>query len=392
MEGDKHRVCSDGMRKPGDSLRQLMQNNSRLSLFMFVYLFISGLFILKYLSRINGVAVLVALVVFAVFVYLLWRYRTRLVRFAIPVLICYTLVFAIAVPVWFPPGTFDVDRWDMISVFSDTLLRGDYPFAAVGMTTENTPAQSPFYFVLTSPFYLTSFYVGIPLAGIWIYWLVEKYLVRMPAYTTLLIVAAPFTLYETLTCSSIFFNATIVCAWALFAVYGKRTLRFMIIHGIAGGLLLCTRNCFIIPVIMLGMALLRCDKNVKQTMIWGLTICVVFFLCYLPFVFGWGYDQWLMHNPFKVQSELILSVPLMVAIVVGAAITSFFCKNLSDSVFFSGIWLFVACVCVLVRNILNYEGQATIFDPQIDLTYFILCIPFLGLSYHRNKKTEVTLC
>lgn len=346
-----------------------------------IYLTICCLFIIKYISRINSIAAFVCAALFCILFCFAMRggINVMLKRISFPLLIAVTLLSGIAVPVLFPVGTFDIDRWDMIEVFWRDLLAGNYPYAACGMTSGNNPAQSPVYFLLCMPFYLTRWYVGIPLAGILIWWwAANDRKLRGGFLQGALLLCSPFMLYEIFTCSSIFFNSALVYAWMTFLrKENEQNMAFMILHGVAGGLLLCTRNCYIIPVIIAGMYMLVHQKNKAQVVIWGLSAFTAFLAAYAPFVLAWGIEAWRDVNPFIVQTEMILSLPVIIFLVTGAVASGILCRNQRQAVLLSGVWLFVAPSLVMIENSINCGFYQSFFDSRTDVTYFILSVPFI---------------
>ena len=353
-----------------------------------LYLIVCLLFTVKYLMRVGVAATLLGSFVFLVGIGLVYLFSHRCSRWLLPIMIVYTLLAGILIPVCLPVGTFDVDRWDMIDAFSSTLFSGDYPYAAEGVTSGNNPAQSPFYFALCLPFWASKWYVGLPLAGLWIYYLATKKTYNFNSTSTFLLLCSPFLIYETLTCSTIFFNAALVAAWMLWIKYApRRDCFFIVIHAIAGGLLLCTRNCFIIPVIILGVMMLRRLPHKGLVILWGVVVAITFCLLYLPFVYGWGVGTWDAVNPFKVQSEVILSTGLMVFLVVGALATGYFCRNFSQAMYYGGVWLFISCVLMMIETSLLVGFDTTFFQSRSDITYFILSMPFLMPFIDTSTKT-----
>lgn len=367
--------------------KSIISNSYRLSAWI-LYATVSLLFIVKYISRIGVSATVLGCLLYILGITLIYAVSIRRDRFTLPLLITYTIIAGVFVPIFFPPGKFELDRWDMITVFSDALFSGEYPYAAEGVTSGNTPAQSPFYFLLCLPFHAAKWYVGIPIVGVWIYYLATKKGYLYNSSSTLLIIFSPFVVYETLTCSTIFFNSALVMAWMLWIQYTRRRDNFfMVMHALAGGLLLCTRNCFIIPIVLLGVMMLIHNKRKATVLLWGAIIILVFSLLYLPFVFGWSYLQWETVNPFKVQSEVILSMGMMTLIVGGTIVTGFFCKNYNQVIFCSGIWLFAACVIMLIETSLRFGFKLAFFESYADITYFILSIPFIMPFIDCKKKT-----
>lgn len=353
-----------------------------------IYLFVSLVFIIKYLNRLNPIYSFIVSGFFLIFIFLLLSLRHFSNRNIFYLLLFYSIISGILIPIFFPVGSFNLDRWDMIEVFNNNLFRGLYPYDAIGQTSGNTPAQSPIYFMLCLPFYLTKWYVGIPIAGIWIfYWALNRFsFITQKDRVILLCLFSPFFIYETFTCSSIFFNSAIILLWVSFIKEAIFTQPFkFFFNGIIGGVLLCTRNCYIIPIIIIGLTLLCTIKNKKAVILWGICILAGFLISFLPFIFGWGLNNWIHKNPFKVQSDLILSVYCISVILLGSFISGLKCKNLKESIFTSGLWLFLAAFITLGETIYKFGFDISYSDSRFDITYLILGIPFL-LCFIKPRK------
>lgn len=356
---------------------------------LYIYLFVSIVFIIKYLNRLSPVYPFIVSGLFLIFIFLLLNLRQFSNRNIIYLLLFFSIISGILILFFYPIGSFNVDRWDMIEVFNHNLFRGLYPYDAIGQTSGNTPAQSPVYFILSFPFYLTKWYVGIPIAGIWIfYWAINRFsFVTQKSRAILLCLFSPFFIYETFTCSSIFFNSSIILLWISFireSMFNQP--RKFILNGIIGGILLCTRNCYIIPILIIGLTLLCNLKNKKAVILWGICMLGGFIISFFPFIFGWGLSNWLQKNPFKVQSELILSLYCIGVIIIGSFISGLLCKNIKAAIFTSGLWLFLAAFFTLGETIYKNGFVRAYFDSQFDITYMILGIPFLLCFIKPQRK------
>ena len=356
-----------------------------------IYLFVCLCFIIKYSARINTLSIPLFCILFITFVWLVYKsnFNNKLITI---VMLLYSLAFGIIVPLIFPVGTFNLDRWDMIEAFNNALIHGEYPYSQRGIISDNQPAQSPVYFLLCFPFYLTKWYVGIPLVGMWLfYWCLNRLnFVRNKNTTLLPCLFSPFFIYETLTCSSIFFNSALLLLWITFIKQGMfNSPGKYIIHGIIGGFLLCTRNCFAIPILIIWITMIKTNSSKLNIFIWGISIALTFFLLYLPFIFGWGPETWINANPFKVQTNIILGIPTIIIIFMGSIISSLYSKDLVTAIFLSGLWLFLSAFFTFIETIFRHGFQKAYVSSHFDITYLILGIPFIA-CFLFHKKLNLT--
>lgn len=371
---------------------------------LFIYLLVGVLFIFKQVSRLDwyvastvslGYVVLILALPFLTKTFA----RQSLIKSAYIILVAYTLLMGIIVPLFIPPGTSGLDRWDIIDAFDSALLAGDYPYLAKGHVNYYYPGPSPFYFILTLPFYLTGWYVGIPLAGAWIYvWALKKFNDgRSRPMSILLLILAPFLFYEIVTCSTIFFNSAVILLWLCWLKPADTTCRKrMLLHGFIGGLLLATRNCYIIPVIVTGCCLIRQKDSFRNVLLWGAMVVVGFILIFLPFVFGWGYQTWLEMNPFKLHFTVFLPQWVTLLIISVAVISGLLCRHLKDTILLSGIILFVSALLQAGMWIGSYSLEDIYLNSMFDITYLIICMPFVmpyitlgGRSGRPSRQLEI---
>lgn len=366
-----------------------MRKSGRQLLTLAIFVAVNLCFTVKYGLRVGVPAAIAAstgyvlMVMFIVARQWLWA---RVRRFPV-ILSVYTVLAAAAVIAFFPPGTFDVDRWDMIQAFCSQLEQGRYPYVSAGLTNDNVPAQSPFYFLICYPFYKAGLYVGLPLISLWIWWIVAVRDFRDRAVmTTLLLMTSPAFVYEVLTLSTIFFNSVIVFAWmTLYRRYRDMTLVQCLVAGFIGGLMMATRNVFAIPVIFICMMQLLNGRKRYYAFVTGGAVILSYAAVFLPFIFGWGLDAWQSSNPFSVQSEVILSTGVMAlliaASVVWAALSG---SDWSRAVFASGVMLFASAVAVIAETSVNVGFHTAFIASRADITYLIFCLPFI-LIFIKNK-------
>lgn len=354
---------------------------------LLVYLIINSLFIIKYTSRVNILWGILGILLYILFLVVIIKNLKKNKYIVLVCLISYSLIAGIGVPLLYPLGSINVDRWDMIQVFCSSIEKGVFPYSIHGETSYNLPAQSPFYFILCYPFYLLKYYVGIPLVSIWIWWIGLRYIKAPNAdLTAIILLTSPIFNYEVISCSTIFFNSVIVFMWVnSFKNYETESIKFFLINGFIGGLLLATRNSYIIPVIMMGIHMLIYIKYKIKPIVWSIGMILSFILVFMPFIWYWGTDVWFENNPFKVQREVILPVSVMIFLIIGTSLNAFKCKNWNQVIFYSGIWLFLSALMVLIFTSIRFDFITAFINSRADITYFILCIPFILFFINSNS-------
>jgi hypothetical protein len=126
--------------------------------------------------------------------------------------------------------------------------------------------------------------------------------------------------------------------------------------------------------------------NFKRLSIIGLYAIVFFSFTFLPFAWNF-YDDFLKMNPFIIQSSFLMPFSWSITSVLIALVLAWFSKTENDIYFFSGIVLFITIIAHFIYNITQSNFNETFFNSRADISYFILCIPFV--MYHfLNKKNK----
>lgn len=367
------------------------KSQSRCNLSLAIFIFVNALFIFKYCSRVNFVLAAAAFVVYIAWLHVcLRRLSPGFLNKWMPwVSLGVVVIAGIAVYKFFPAGRLDVDRWDMIRSFWSNVEQGNYPYVASTGVDFNTPAQSPFYFLLCYPFYKLGLYVAIPLVAIVIwYGICRKYLASASGLSMLLLLTAPAIIYEIPTLSTIFFNSVIVFWWFLsLQDYNEKSTRFFILNGLLGGLMLSTRNVFVIPMIIIGIAMLMTMRDRRKPIVWGLCIIASWATTFLPFVLCWGIDTWVVSNPFNVQSELIMSQGVMAALLLTTVVAAIWkARDWMSSCRISAYCLFLSSLALMIETTINYGFDTTFFGSRGDVTYMIFCLPFILYLVNNDKR------
>ena len=354
---------------------------SNISLWLF--LFINLIFSIKYLSRVTDFAVPISILI-ASFYFLLFKYQDKLQVFAKNLKFANILGFAVlAVTSYFifqkvPVETLNVDRWSVITSFWDNYFAGKYVYFALSHMN-NYPGPMPFYYVVALPFYLLGELGYLSIIGLLAFILLLKVLNKpLPTQTAYFIIIAtsPFFLWEIVGRSNIFFNSTLIL---ISIVYFFKTIqkKNLLWNGIIIGLLLSTRNVYAIPYVVVFLFVLKNrDISIKNIIIIGIIAIITFAATFLPFVIG-HFDDFLKMNPFIIQSSYLMPFEFSFACIILSFLSYFVVKTRHDVYFYSAIILFITIALHFLWMSMQHGMYDAFYNSKADISYFILCIPFL---------------
>ena len=354
---------------------------SNISLLLF--LFINLIFSIKYLSRVTDFAVPISLGITS-FYFLIFKYQDKLQFFGKQlkyVNIIGFIVLCIASYLVFqkiPVETLNVDRWSVITSFWDNYFADEYVYFALSHMN-NYPGPMPFYYIVALPFYLLGELGYLSIIGLLIFIVLLKVLRKPLATQTayfIIIATSPFFLWEIVGRSNIFFNSTLLL---ISIVYFFKTIenKNLFWNGVIIGLLLSTRNVYAIPyVIVFLFALKNRDISIKNTIIIGIIAVLTFAATFLPFVIG-HFEDFQKMNPFIIQSSYLMPFEFSFGCIILSFLSFFVVKNRLDVYFYSGIILFITIALHFVWMSMQHGLYDAFYNSKADISYFILCIPFL---------------
>jgi len=239
----------------------------------------------------------------------------------------------------------------------------------------------PFYFIISLPFYLLGKIDYLSLLGILVFYFTlthQKIEPKIRTTVLLLIIFSPFYIWEIATRSNLFLNSSLILLGMILFTNIKDFNKFsnQIFIGILLGLFISTRNVFAICYIIMFMYFLK-SKQISLLSLFK--ICVIIFLTFvftfIPFVINFQ-NEFLISNPFIVQSDVLIPTYLTVAIIFSSFFYFYFCRNNLDIFFYSGIILF-ATICIhFIYHIILHGFDLAFFGSRADVSYFIFCIPF----------------
>ncbi|SER26440.1 hypothetical protein [Neolewinella agarilytica] len=346
-------------------------------------LFINFLFVWKYGSRATDRAVVAAALLVAVQVG--WvllsdsisvsdKWTGRIVIAAGLLL----LVFA-ALAAWvIPLESLNVDRWSVISSFWEAAAEGKYPYFAESHMG-NPPGPMPVYFVIAWPFYALGALDTLAAVG---YLLLLFGLYRTPAKAKRLVpllLTSVFMFWEIAVRSNIFTYSVLV----MFALeYFRRRQdkawgTNLMLQAIVIGLLLSTRSVFALAYVSYFLASLKLKEMPFGRMVaFGSVALVAFGLSFLPFVLIWP-ESFREMNPFLVQSSFLLPAWFIPGFFGLAAASALLIKRSEDVPLAAGWVLFLCILLYAIFHVLTSGFEEAFFGSKVDLSYFLLAVPFL---------------
>ncbi len=278
-----------------------------------LFLFVNFLFTYKYLERFTPWAVLVSVLVSLLYI-VLFQKRDLLKFISKKIEISFFIAFiVVCLLIWkkIAVETLNVDRWSVITSFWDSYFANEYAYFAKSFAG-NPPGPMPFYFILALPFYLVGELGFLSIIGVLLfYWLMwyKKVNSITRIFILLLILSSFFNLWEVICRSNIFLNATLVLGSLIYILNQKVfTLKALIISGIFIGLLISTRNVFVISYVICFLYLWRIKTiQFKQLTVLGIISLLIFALTFIPVVYG-HLEDFKQMNPFIVQSTFLYHI------------------------------------------------------------------------------------
>lgn len=236
------------------------------------------------------------------------------------------LAAGLCVVIWhlLPVESLRVDRWELMSNFLHRLFRGDYPYLASSHLNVAPPAPFPWLYLVGIPAWAVGEIGWFPLASLVVLVFAAPKSAR-PFLVFALATSLPVW-YEIVVRSNIVANAALVGAFLL--TFPKRDVRSLVVSGVLGGIVLCTRASFTAPILVWAGAVFLAHRRWKDSVVWGAVATVVVLLPFALLIAIWGWPVFRDWNPLRVQSSIqapwIPIAALLLAPWVGRATTTVF--------------------------------------------------------------------
>ena len=356
-----------------------------------ILLFINFIFCFKYSLRYTEFGFYIATILLVI-QFLIFKYGDKIsLSNKLKKIICYCFLFFLVGLVIIshfaiPLESLNVDRWSVISSFLTELYNGNYPYYAKSHMG-NFPGPMPVYFLIAAPFNeIGELSILSSLGYLFITTLVIIKVKKIENIKFLLFYffTSLFMIWEITARSNIFtysFFALLVLN-EFINLDNKNNLKF---YGLAilTGLMLSTRSVYILPYIIFFLSsLINNEITFKRLFLFLLVALIAFTSTFIPFVYFFPSDFFKM-NSFIIQSSFLVPKFYILIFIAISVLLSFWVKNKTDKLFYSGFSLFIAILIYSIYHVVNYGIEVSFFKSKIDISYYILCLLFL-IKYSMN--------
>jgi hypothetical protein len=363
-------------------MKELILSKKIISLF--IILFINFIVSIKYLHRVTDYYLFLSILL-CCFYGIVWNLSSIIAQYkhlklAQTIILLTFLVFSILIFIKITPESLNVDRWSVITSFWDNFFQHKYVYSAKSHMN-NYPGPMPFYFILALPFY----YIGelglYSILGLFLFLGLLKYSKlqhHIKVITLILLTTSTFYLWEVLCRSNIFINGVLILfsmVYTFKSIENKSKINSISI-GVIIGLLLSTRNVYVIPYIITFLFLLKnASISITKIIQIGIITLITFTLTFIPFIIN-HFEEFRKMNPFIIQSGYLMPFSYTLFCIALSFLIPFITKNKNDVYFFSGMVLFITIILHFTFKINQYNFYAAFFQSRADISYFILCVPF----------------
>jgi len=357
--------------------------------------FVNFLFLAKYTARFTSYSLMISLAISII--YCLFYYYKDVLKISDKKL---NLILLLAIPCYvigaaalfrlFPLSGVNVDRYSVITSFWDNFFQSKYVYLAKSHQG-NMPGPMPFYFILALPFYFLRELGYFSIMGPVVFIVALKYAKiegsRIIA-GILMLLGSGFMFWELVSRSNIVLNSSLILLSLLFFIKSiaieKKT--HILFNGVIIGLLLSTRNVLIIPYIVLFLHTLKAKNYSITDMIQiAMLIVFIFALTFAPFVLH-HFSEFQKINPFIIQSSFLMPGWLSITCVVFTLSALFLTKSYADVFYYSGLYLFITILTYLIYHICIDGFNNSLYNSSVDISYFLLCIPFFMYCLFLEKS------
>lgn len=316
----------------------------------------------------------------------------KVLTFGILLLIISGIVFLL---VSIDPYSVRVDRWSAVTFFLDSLLQGNYPYAAhTHVSSSNFPSPFPIWYVINFPFYLLGD-VGYGLIAfiiattILVWNLLKSY--KGTFLFLLFFALSPAYWWEVLVRSDSLSNAFLVFGMIVWFYTRGFTLKenfltAVVICGIAAA----TRLSAVLPLALFFFKPYT-GLDLKHKIFFPAVILLFVFIAFSPFIF-WEDGIFFQRNPFMSQTSVGSSYILLSMVILGIFM-ALRIDNLGKFFLLVQVFMFVFILASQIGLIVTRGIQGSIFaDSTYDISYFSLLLPYavIGLSgFSSGQKLQV---
>lgn len=367
-----------------------------------LYLFVNSLFVLKYVAK-TSYSPLIALIFYVliisgVFLFANSRYWIQLNEKHFKILTIGALLLIISGIVFLlirvDPYSVRVDRWSAVTFFLDSLLQGNYPYAAhTHVSSTNFPSPFPVWYVINLPFYLLGdvgygLIAFIIVTTILVWNLLKSY--KGTFLFVLFFALSPAYWWEVLVRSDSLSNAFLVFGMIVWFYVKGFTLKdnfrtAVVICGIAAA----TRLSAVLPLALFFFKPYT-GLDIKHKIAFPTVILFFVFIAFSPFIF-WEGGIFFQRNPFMSQTS-VGSPYILLAMVLLGIFMALRIDNLEKFFLQVQLFMFVFILASQIGLIVTRGIQGSIFaDSTYDISYFSLLLPYAVISLSGFSPKQRTI-
>lgn len=354
------------------------------------------MFAYKYIHRITDFSLLISLSLILIqFLFYKFENKIELSTKWITILFYSAIILLTGVVVFtwlkIPLSSLNIDRYSVISSFTEAALKGNYPYYAKSFQG-NYPGPMPTYFLIAFPFYLIGelsilSFIGY---GLYLFYISKKTkeFTRIKFFLFYFL-SSVFVFWEIASRSNIFTISVIILFLMdyFLRVPQNNTLK-IVVFSLLAGLLLSTRSVYIIVYIVFFISgLINKEYKFKHLLFIGLIALSGFILTFLPLLIFFKNDFFVM-NPFTIQSSFLVPQIYVLAFIIITIILTFTVRNNADKFFISGISLFFSILIYACYSVYKCLSTGHFYENCVDISYFIFCVPFFTFYLTSSESSD----
>lgn len=373
--------------------------NVKIKISYFLLLFINFIFTYKYTLRHTEFAIYISIALFAFQVSFikynhLINISKKWLKFYFTLLIIALVGLVLLSYLNIPLDSLNSDRGSLISSFWKVFFKGEYPYHAKSHLN-SLPGPMPIYFIIALPFNFIGELGLLSILG-YVIFIIFSIKIKLPINNLKFILfffsSSVYILWEIATRSNVFTNSLLILliinSFLSLKKEGGKIPFYCL--AILTGLLLSTRSIFILVYVVFFLSsLLNKEIDFKSLLKYLFIAFLAFVFTFLPLLIFF-YKDFLIVNPFLIQSSFLIPLPYTISFIISSFLFAFFVKNKPDKFFYSGLVLFFSIMIYSIYHILKHGFFQAYHNSEIDISYFIFCIPFL-LYYITLIKKEPSL-
>lgn len=303
-------------------------------------------------------------------------------------ILAYVLLLQIGTIVSIDPMLVGVDRWDCIIFWWDAIFDGTFPYAS-RTRFGGFFSPYPFYELLYFPFY---FLRDIGWANLFFLVAFLYYLKRLKLDSKQLLItittiafSMPFW-WEICIRSTLLLNSFMILFLAILILNStKNDIKSSIIFGLLSGFFLSSRMVLIMPIIMIISYKYLKNWDIKNSIIFTVSLVFAFILTFLPLYFVWGYEAFVQNNPFKHHNNH-MPIAFTFLYLISSILIGYYTKDKQKLLLYMALILWTMGLFFISWAVYKHGLQKAYFDGKGsgDISYFI--ISFALLVYCTTKK------